>query len=196
MNNRYFHEILGLKPGATREAIKHAYHDLAKKNHPDLFPPDKREIQELKMMVLNEAYLNLAAHSDELRHGDENGYGPAGTGKHFSDTDKRNCSGNQVAFHRDPAYAYYKQGFLNFSQAIHGIAGVNRKVEQKKNKMVRDFAYSLKLLRVAHTYFSRVVEEYNDSIWSTDAQFKLNRIEGFTFLYRKILHNITNSTCT
>ncbi len=55
------YRILGLKPGASLEEIKHAYHGLVKQWHPDLFPGDPREQQlaEEKMREINEAYENL-----------------------------------------------------------------------------------------------------------------------------------------
>ena len=108
----------------------------------------------------------------------------------------------QVGFHRDPAYAYYKQGFINYSRAIHGIEALYQRIKkgQKKPRSYKPrvdtyqrFAASLVLLRRSHEYFNRVVQEYPDSIWKGDAGIKLRRIERFSSLYRRIVANYQGS---
>lgn len=64
------YEILSVSPYATAEEIRRAYHDLAKRYHPDANPPDKRAWAEAQMKSLNEAYALLSdsvrrAHYDE-----------------------------------------------------------------------------------------------------------------------------------
>ena len=51
------YELLGIPPEADAEQIRHAYHLLAKKYHPDRFqdPQQQRQAQE-KMTQLNLAY--------------------------------------------------------------------------------------------------------------------------------------------
>src|SRR5208337_3624829 len=79
---------------------------------------------------------------------------------------------------RDPAYAWYKQGFINFSLAIHGIAAVNRKIaagralpSRRRFNTAEYFGTSLAYLRSAHGYFTRVVEDYAESVWVADSRF-------------------------
>ena len=112
----------------------------------------------------------------------------------------RASGGNSAALapHGDPSYAYYKQGFINFSLAIHGIAEINQKIAAgrvprftRRYTASEDIASSLSFLRAAHGYFSRVVEEHQDSVWCADARAKLRRIERFTKLYRRILANLS-----
>jgi hypothetical protein len=55
------------------------------------------------------------------------------------------------------------------------------------------FAEGLVELRRAHEYFSRVVHEFDGSIWKHDARVKLRRIERFSALYRRILGNLTSA---
>ena len=52
-----FHEILGIKLGASKEEIKRAYKQKAKKYHPDIYlnPNEKKEAEE-KFKLLKEAY--------------------------------------------------------------------------------------------------------------------------------------------
>ena len=102
-----------------------------------------------------------------------------------------------VAPYRDPAYAYYKQGFINFSLAIHGVAEINRKIAAgrvqrptRRYRAAEDIASSLAFLRDAHGYFSRVAEDHSSSVWSADSRAKLRRIERFTSIYRRILENL------
>ena len=105
--------------------------------------------------------------------------------------------GSALAPHGDPSYAYYKQGFINFSLAVHGIAEINRRIAAgrvprftRRYTAKEDIASSLEFLRAAHGYFSRVVEDHPDSVWAADAGAKLRRIERFTKLYRRILSNL------
>jgi curved DNA-binding protein CbpA len=103
-----------------------------------------------------------------------------------------------VGFHKEPAYAYYKQGFVHFSRAIHGIEALYQSMARyprirfrPRDDAYERFAGSLVELRRAHDYFSRVVGEHGDSVWRRDAEIKLSRIERFSALYRRIIGNLT-----
>jgi hypothetical protein len=183
---------------ATTEEIRHAYRRRAKENHPDLFPAEEWESRALRMVVLNEAYavLTALAQHPELRHGQEpptESPSPVRRPGPLEPTDV-----TTVGPHRDPGYAYYKQGFVNYSQAVDGIAALSDQPAARRQRMTqgpalrsaRRFARSLSLLRIAHMYFSRVVADHPDSVWRPDAEYKLRRIERFTELYRKIIRNI------
>src|SRR5271157_5449938 len=55
MQNPY--EILGIREGASKEEIKRAYRELAKKYHPDQYGANPlRDLAEEKMREINEAY--------------------------------------------------------------------------------------------------------------------------------------------
>jgi hypothetical protein len=99
--------------------------------------------------------------------------------------------------HREPAYAYYKQGFVHYSRAIHGIQALYRSLRRlypvhfdPRDDAYERFAGSLTELRRAHEYFQRVTEEHADSVWAPDARVKLARVERFSELYRRILRNL------
>ena len=77
VNDGFFWRELGLEPGADRRQIKRAYWQLARKNHPDFFPEDRKAVQELKMIALNEAYAYLMG---TLRGAGDRGDGGRATG--------------------------------------------------------------------------------------------------------------------
>jgi hypothetical protein len=185
MNDGYFRQILGVSPQASRDQIRQAYRRLVMENHPDRFPVEKKPLQSLAMITLTEAYTALMSAPREA---------PAPVRPTPA---RRSGDGSALAPHGDPSYAYYKQGFINFSLAIHGIAEINRKIAAgrvprftRRYTATEDIATSLTFLRAAHGYFSRVVEEHPRSVWSADAGAKLRRIERFTKLYRRILANL------
>ena len=96
-----------------------------------------------------------------------------------------------------PERASCKQGFVNISIAVRGIAEVTRAAAAKKlphfsprSRASQNVASSLRLLQAARGYFSRVVERYPRSVWCADARLKLSRINRFTDLDRTILANL------
>lgn len=195
MDDLYFWELLGLAPGADRRAIKRAYHQLARRNHPDFFPTDQKPLQELRMITLNEAYTYLL----ERRPGEPPPEPePGSAGEPPPDASPGASPG--IGFHREPAYAYYKQGFIHYSRAVHGIEALYHSMRRlyplhfnPRDDAAERFAAGLTELRRAHEYFTRVAEEHAGSGWAPDARVKLARIERFSELYRKILRNLQGS---
>ncbi len=178
----YYYEVLSIKPGSNIEEVKKAYHKLVKKNHPDLFPDDQKHLQELKMIQIIEAYSRL---TDEFKF-DWNEIKDDSMGWEYKPS-----SPFEVGFHRDVEYAYYKQGFTNYSKALHGIKGIEKRSQLKTDwYYLRRFSNSLCYLRKADVYFSKILDEYPQSIWAYDAYIKVRRIEYFSRLYHKILMNI------
>jgi len=56
-NKKSYYEILGVDTKANEGEIRHAYHELALKNHPDLYPGNREKEENMK--IINEAYLTL-----------------------------------------------------------------------------------------------------------------------------------------
>ena len=57
---RNYYELLGLPVGATEEQIKQAYHELARKYHPDkALEPDEAERFEQEFALISRAYNTL-----------------------------------------------------------------------------------------------------------------------------------------
>jgi hypothetical protein len=201
MSDSYFRETLGVPPGATREQIRQAYRLRVMENHPDRFPADRKALQELATIALTEAYTALMSGiSDDRPRAQTPPPAPAPAPP--PDDAARAAAPDAapraaLTLPRDPAYAWYKQGFINFSLAIHGIAAVNRKIaagrtlpSRRRFNTAEYFGTSLAYLRAAYGYFTRVVEEYAGSVWVADSRFKLRRIEGLTAIYRRILRNV------
>jgi hypothetical protein len=198
MDDRYFWELLGLQPGADRRALKRAYHQLARENHPDFYPPAEKAVQGLRMITLNEAYAHLLRHTGAEaapEAWEAGGEVPADSGREPA------APGVALGFHREPAYAYYKQGFVHYSRAIHGIQALYRSIRRlypvhfdPRDDAYDRFAGSLTELRRAHEYFRRVAEEHAQSVWAPDARVKLLRAERFSELYRRILRNLTEGS--
>jgi hypothetical protein len=211
MDDRYFWELLGLEPGAGRRALKRAYHQLARQNHPDFFPPEEKPLQGLRMITLNEAYAHLlrrtgigaqereeAAEEEAASAGEAQPDPPAaGAPDGAPSAAPDRAPPTEMGFHREPAYAYYKQGFVHYSRAIHGIQALYRSFRRlypvhfdPRDDAYERFAGSLAELRLAYEYFRRVAEEHGQSVWAPDARVKLARVERFSELYRRILRNL------
>jgi curved DNA-binding protein CbpA len=260
VSDRVFWDQLGLRRGAARGEIRRAYHRLARKHHPDIFPEQQKPLQELKMIALNEAYAYLmrlsrlstpdwsserAQAAEPNRRGSpgrasETGAAPSGAGARDYGPAAPSYGPAPptygpapltygLALHRDPSYVTYKQGFVHYSRALQGIEALYRSMSrtavrvevgpssrpeigpsfrpevgpsfrpevgpsathfEPRDDAYQRFAAGLSELRQAHEYFSRVVQDYEQSIWRRDAEVKLGRIERFTLLYRRIVQNL------
>ncbi|HEY8892009.1 MAG TPA: J domain-containing protein [Clostridium sp.] len=74
MTNPY--EVLGVKEGTSKEDIKKAYRELAKKYHPDQYGDNPlKDLAEIKMRELNEAYDSLMKNNgSSSSHSSSSGY--------------------------------------------------------------------------------------------------------------------------
>jgi curved DNA-binding protein CbpA len=192
--SRYYYDILGISPEATKDEIKKAFRRLVRKNHPDLFPEDHKQLQELKMIQINEAYARLTESLDQMERQQRRAEEKTVSHGFFSPahiSHRAFSRKDEVGFHRDIQYVYYKQGFTYFSRALHGIKRMEKTVSLKNDLYyLRRFSESLVCLRKADMYFYTLIQDFPESIWSYDARIKIRRIERFNFIYRRILRNI------
>ncbi len=193
MLNRLHCEILGIPDDAGEDEVRRAYRRLARDNHPDRYPADRRPRQEAIMMRINDAYRQVRLHlRSETVTGRSSPPAPETRGwyhdLHGDDVPVSDASG--VGHHKDPAYAYYKQGFLNYSAGVGGMqAGRVSKLLPNAEGLARATT-ALRKFQAAYSYFIRVVEDYPDSIWAPDAGYRLRRIERFNIIYRRIYKNL------
>mgnify|MGYP001040421335 CR=1 FL=1 len=212
-----FHAILELNPDTTLSELKAAYHRLAKRNHPDLFPDERRQQQQLKMMRINEAYMHVMAElvsatpavpAAPATRGDAPQGGSAST-EFFRRWDCRARPGpesasREVGALRDPAYSYYKAGFRYYNL---GATELSRKEAPKIRRylittgtadgyILRLALRALHYFERAYSYFLVVVEQYGDSPWSHDARYKLRRLEKFSTIYQRICENLSRRSST
>lgn len=212
--------ILELEPGCTVADARASYRRLAKRNHPDLFPDEARSRQQLRMMRINEAYMIVLAELTEsgsptpaggewaARAGGAVGPDDA-AGAFFTAWGEKAKPGEpspvtDVGTLRDPAYAYYKQGFRYFNL---GSTELFRKQAPKiRRSLVTEGTADGYILRLAlralhyfersYSYFLVVVERYPTSPWYADARWKLRRLEKFSAIYQRICENLSRRSST
>lgn len=181
---RLWYELLGLSEDVSTEELKRAYRRLVKRHHPDRFQGEERALQQLRMAEINDAYRNILRSRAGLKQAP-----PAASPAAF----RRGplSASREVGLHGDPAYAYYKQGFVHYSRGAGGMMmrGPRRKLNPDSGGL-EQARTALRFFLQAHGYFRRVVEEFPESPWAADAEWRLERIEGFTRIYRKISRNI------
>lgn len=187
--SNYYYDVLGVKPSAGIKEIKKAFRKLVRKNHPDLFTDEVKELQELKMIQINEAYARVTEKLNPVVENEEGAEKKSASKS--EDTPPEKMNKNAVGFHKDIQYAYYKQGFDNFSKAVNGIMSMEKTVSLRNDLYyLRRFSHALIYLRKADMYFSKLLDDYPDSIWSYDAYIKIKKVEYFNIFYRKILFNV------
>ncbi len=219
----YFYSILDLKPPVTIEQLKEAYHRQAKKNHPDLFPDDKKSSRQLKMMKINEAYMSLmqefmsvgrpegAVSRRRTSDNRQGGEGSSGRGQQGAREEKNGDSDTvyspvkaedkMVAGLRDPAYSYYKRAFTFYQYGYMELFKKDPRIIRSQLAKLKTYdAYILKLTIAAlryfeqsYRYFRKVIEEYPESIWINDSKVKLRKIEKYNGIYHKICTNLSRN---
>ena len=190
-----FYRVLEIEPGSSMEEVRDAYYRAAKKNHPDLFPEEKRHKQQLRMMKINEAYLTIVSQRSESNK-DETQVNLGKSASTSSISKRLAMQKNQVATLKDPAYTYYKLGFTYYTEGRKAFFDRykpkdNRYHYMMDNREILMLAIScLKLYEKSYTYFLRVAEEYPDSVWYRDTVTKMYYLERYNAIYHRICMSI------
>ncbi len=214
MNRHY--ALLGLTRNSSLSDLKSAFHRLAKRNHPDLFPDAERRRQQLKMMRINEAYMSVM--SDIVGDGAQPGVADPGPRPANGDQVSTDLNPEQffrawrekarpgepsdsraIGTPRDPAYSYYKAGFryynLGATELFHKDASKIRRylitTGTADGYILRLALRALHYFERSYSYFLVVVDQYGDSPWSHDARYKLRRLEKFNSIYQRICENLS-----
>ena len=109
----FYQEILGVDSGTAFEDVRKAYRRSVLAHHPDRFAESEKPWQELRMIEINEAFAVLRRR-----------YQTHAVRSHLSGTLSASPPGpegtviatGEIGAPNDPAYAYYKQGFVHFSK--------------------------------------------------------------------------------
>jgi DnaJ-class molecular chaperone len=191
--------ILKISKDATAEEAKQAYHEAARKNHPDLFPPEERQQQHLMMMKINEAYMTIMDNITNRPESEEKG-GDINENRQKPIFQQNTITGNELGNLKDPAYTYYKQGFNHYTQGqsefhkrfTRNSVGKIKSILHPTNKQLLQMALSaLRHFEKSYSYFMNVTNNYPNSMWADDAKEKLTELEKLNTVYIKICENIT-----
>ncbi len=157
MLNKYL-KLLGLDKDASLTDIKKAYRLSAKKNHPDKFSNGDEKIKQAKIMAdITEAYKYIIKNPDQIS----------------PDMQKNNSIKNIANDYKlyKLGMTYYKKYFDTFFKFFS-----KRELITPEEKRI--------CLNNAGIYFNRLLNEFPESDWGTDARDKMKKInEALKTLY-------------
>ena len=191
-----YYAILEVEPSASPEQLKEGYYRAAKKNHPDLFPEDKRNAQALKMMKINEAYLTIVSRNTAVTEGDKSNREAADSAAAIVGLRQAGNQDKALSTLKDPAYTYYKLGFNFYTAGQKAFFDRYRPEENRihyiiDNREILQLAlHCLRLFERSYSYFLRVAEDYPDSIWYRDTRAKMHYLERYNAIYQRICTSI------
>lgn len=189
--------VLGIQSGAGREQIKAAYRRRAREEHPDLFPAAQRRRQQLRMMEVNEAYMQLLAR-DEIDAPRTPGAAAGSPGVRATAAEDGLEPGRrsrppfagiraEKGGRRDPAYELYHQGYEYLGRA-RALMNPRRNLseEELRRMKLRTALEALRLSEKAYRCFLNVITGYPDSMWSEGALDQLESIERMNKIYQRM----------
>jgi molecular chaperone DnaJ len=133
MQNPY--EILGIKSGTSKEDIKKAYRELAKKYHPDQYGNNPlRDLAEEKMREINEAYEFLmkntsdntssygsTSSSNQSQNSNRSNYGGAGSYQYNNTSGQNNNTSNASTIYNSVRMDIQRGNFSSAEQRLNTV---------------------------------------------------------------------------
>jgi hypothetical protein len=182
------YDVLGITETKDISEIKSAYRKIVKEVHPDVATSGDPFKNHLRFIQITKAYERLTSSS------------PKGRTKPSRTATRRASAESGIVQHKDPAYAYYKTA-MNYFRAIHpsfwrvdvssALAKPSPMREEELAAIQTKTRALLGLLPRAYYYFSIVVHEHPESVWTDDAREKMRRIEDRTAMYKRIVESFT-----
>jgi curved DNA-binding protein CbpA len=168
------YKILGISEDVGLDELKAAYHSAAKAAHPDLAPPSEKHGAQLRMMRINEAYMEICALNLREPNGEGgpkgDAVGPrraegAGTegpkqrrrrehearaaGAGRAPRDELASDGKALGSLRDPGYAYYKLGFTFYRRGYTELYSKDPRIIRKQLAERKTYDHYLLSLSIA-----------------------------------------------
>jgi len=212
MVGSHHYRILDVSESADLDELKAAYHRAAKQSHPDLVPPHDKHAAQLRMMRINEAYMEIMAErmriTSQGRCEEQESAGqteavqrseewPRWSRPRADTVDPSRAVGKV----RDPGYTYYKLGFTYYRRGYTELYSKDPRIIRKQLAELKTYDHYLLTLTISalryfeqsYRYFAAVIEYAPDSMWVTDARAKLRKLEKFNRIYQRICENLSRN---
>lgn len=183
------HEVLGVKEGSTRDEIKKAYRELAKKYHPDQYGNNPlKDLAEDKMREINEAYEYLMKNTSDGTYSQNN----RSSDNYSYNTNTYNTNNYNNSYntnHDNNNYAVYNSIRMDIQR------GNYRSAEEKLNAMgTRDAEWNF-LMGIVHmkkgwhdSSYSYLTNACNLSPSNREYKEALSRLNYRNNSYRQTYH--------
>lgn len=177
-------QILGIQETLDARLIKAAYRKRVKELHPDSAETSTDVRNHFLFIEVCNAYRRLIKREQPEAPATKDTAGNGST------------PGSAIVQHKDPAYIFYKRG-TDFFSKIHpsswNIAlsslSPNKSADKEERQTKERVQEVIKLFPKAYYYYSIVVNEYPDSVWSEDSRSKMDVIEDMSKRYKNILES-------